>query len=295
MDLENSFALVYSLVLLCSGAALALLFRRILKRAAKQRINRVRQRKKFDAIQTETPHDEPKKEAANQGINSIRHRFTVMQRMAFIVLAVFTLAALSLPFLTIIPATLVSLVIGSFTVMMGIAAKPLIENVIAGIVISFSQPVRIGDTVKIDGEYGTIESISLTYSVVKLWDWKRYIIPNHKLLNKEVLNLSLIDGYQWSAVKFYVDPQCDLAQVQRLAIEAARSSQFYQSYEAPSFWVIQMHKEAIECWIAAWTDTPSDAWGFRHETAMRLSALMRENELGFHRSRVQLDPKQTTA
>ncbi len=59
----------------------------------------------------------------------------------------------------------------------GFAAKPVLSNLIAGIQIALTQPIRLDDVVIIDGEFGRVEEIRTTYVVVRLWDLRRMIVP----------------------------------------------------------------------------------------------------------------------
>lgn len=59
----------------------------------------------------------------------------------------------------------------------GLAARPLLGNLIAGVQIGLTQPIRIDDVVIANGEWGTIEEITGTYVVVKIWDQRRMIVP----------------------------------------------------------------------------------------------------------------------
>jgi hypothetical protein len=59
----------------------------------------------------------------------------------------------------------------------GFAARPVLENVIAGMQIALTQPIRLDDVVIIDGEWGQIEEIRATYVVVRIWDLRRLIVP----------------------------------------------------------------------------------------------------------------------
>lgn len=62
-------------------------------------------------------------------------------------------------------------------VLIGIAARPLFENLIAGIQIALTQPIRLDDVVIVEGEWGTIEEINATYVVVQIWDERRLVVP----------------------------------------------------------------------------------------------------------------------
>lgn len=59
----------------------------------------------------------------------------------------------------------------------GVAARPAIENMFAGLQLAFSQPIRIDDIVVVQNEFGRIEEITSTYVVVRVWDQRRLVVP----------------------------------------------------------------------------------------------------------------------
>src|SRR3546814_14727796 len=59
----------------------------------------------------------------------------------------------------------------------GFAAKPVLSNLIAGLQIALTQPIRLDDVVIIEGEWGRIEEITGTYVVVRIWDERRLVVP----------------------------------------------------------------------------------------------------------------------
>ena len=72
----------------------------------------------------------------------------------------------------------------------GLAAQKSISTLLAGIQLSITQPIRLGDSVMVEGEFGTIAEIGLTYVVVKIWDLRRMIIPMTYFLEKPFQNWS---------------------------------------------------------------------------------------------------------
>jgi hypothetical protein len=62
-------------------------------------------------------------------------------------------------------------------IILGLAAQRTLGNLIAGLQIAFTQPLRIDDVVIVEGEWGRIEEITLTYVVVRIWDLRRLIVP----------------------------------------------------------------------------------------------------------------------
>jgi small-conductance mechanosensitive channel len=72
----------------------------------------------------------------------------------------------------------------------GLAAQKSISSLLAGIQLSITQPIRIGDTVIVENEWGTVEEITLTYVVVKVWDERRLVVPISQFLDKPFQNWS---------------------------------------------------------------------------------------------------------
>ncbi len=66
---------------------------------------------------------------------------------------------------------------GAAGIVLGFAARPVLANMIAGIQIAISQPIRIDDVVIVEGEWGWIEDIGSTFVTVRLWDWRRMVVP----------------------------------------------------------------------------------------------------------------------
>jgi small-conductance mechanosensitive channel len=73
-------------------------------------------------------------------------------------------------------------------VIFGFAAQKSIGNLLAGIQLAFTQPIRTDDVVVVEGEWGRIEEITLTYVVVKIWDQRRLILPISYFIEKPFQN-----------------------------------------------------------------------------------------------------------
>ena len=243
-------------------------------------------------LDTESPLEDQEASFREQGLESVHTRFRAVRRVLYPLMALSWLFLICFPLLDRLPAALLSFLFGTITVVIGIAGRPFIENVIAGVVLAFSQPLRIGDTVNIDGNWGKVEDIALTYSIVRIWDWRRYVIPNSQLLQKDFVNYSIVDSYQWGYVEFWVSYEADLERVKELAMEATASSGVFVDYEPPSFWVMEMAKEGIRCWTAGWTDSPADAWTLTHDVRTALSMALHKEGITCHsfNHRLQTEP-----
>jgi small-conductance mechanosensitive channel len=74
----------------------------------------------------------------------------------------------------------------------GLAAQGTLSNFVAGLLIAFTQPLRIGDRVEVGGDEGWVEEIGLTYTFIRLDDDARLVIPNAKLAADTIRNSSIV-------------------------------------------------------------------------------------------------------
>ncbi|ACS78326.1 mechanosensitive ion channel family protein [Maridesulfovibrio salexigens] len=259
----------------------------------KRRVERIENLIKKDpettsAIPTDVLSAKEERQERRDMVKGVKTRFTVIRRTLIISLGVVWSLAMMLPFVGQLPSTMISIIVAVSTAVVGIAARPLVENMISGIVISFSKQLRVGDTLIIDGQYGNVEDISITHTKIKIWDWKRYIIPNSRMLNKEFSNLTLNDSLLWAYVEFSVAYDTDIDMVREIAVDVASRSEHHNEQEDPQFWIRSMDKENIVCWVAAWADSPAEAWNLKSDICMRLIRAFKERGIATHMSQINL-------
>ncbi|HPE77487.1 MAG TPA: mechanosensitive ion channel [Draconibacterium sp.] len=90
-------------------------------------------------------------------------------------------------------------------IIIGFAAQRIIATVIAGIQIAITQPIRLDDVVIIEGEWGKIEEITLTYVVVHIWDKRRLIVPTTFFFEKPFQNWTRTTSEILGTVFIYTD------------------------------------------------------------------------------------------
>jgi small conductance mechanosensitive channel len=92
----------------------------------------------------------------------------------------------------------------------GLAAQRPLANFVAGLVIAFTQPLRLGDRVTVDGSDGTVEEIGLTYTFIKTDANERVVIPNEKLASDTIRNSTIVSPEKLAEVTLKVPLERDL-------------------------------------------------------------------------------------
>ncbi len=106
-------------------------------------------------------------------------------------------------------------------IVVGFAAQRTIGNFIAGLLIAFTQPIRIGDYVELDGTEGVVEEIGLTYTFIRVTDNDRLVIPNDRIASDTILNSTIRARKKLAHVTVQVPLDRDLTAVSQLLREAA--------------------------------------------------------------------------
>jgi small-conductance mechanosensitive channel len=109
-------------------------------------------------------------------------------------------------------------------VIFGLAAQPLLSNLIAGVQLAVTQPIRLEDAVTVQNEYGWIEEINATYVVVRLWDLRRLIVPLNYFIQQPFYNWSRQSATTIGSVLLYLDYTAPVDVVRKKAVELVAQS-----------------------------------------------------------------------
>lgn len=141
----------------------------------------------------------------------IQTQFALLRRVAQVAIWIIA-AALFLMQFELVRNVGVSLLAsaGVAGLVIGLAAQKSISTLLAGIQLSLTQPIRIGDYVVLEGESGNVEEISFTFVVVRIWDGRRLVVPITYFLEKPFQNWNKGDPKQLGAVTLEVDFQADV-------------------------------------------------------------------------------------
>ncbi len=152
----------------------------------------------------------------NLQARKIHTQFRVLKRITFVVVAVLALGTVLMTFERVRQlGTTVLASAGIIGLVVGMAAQRVIGNFIAGVQVAITQPIRIDDVVIVEGEWGRIEEITLTYVVVKIWDLRRLVVPINYFIEKPFQNWTRVSADILGTVFIHLDYTVPVAAVRR--------------------------------------------------------------------------------
>ena len=157
-------------------------------------------------------------------------------------------------------------------VVFGLAAQPVLSNLIAGVQLAVTQPIRLEDAVTVQNEYGWIEEITATYVVIRLWDLRRLIVPLNFFIQQPFYNWTRQAAANMGTVLLYLDYAAPIDRIRQKAGEIVAQSQ-QLSGKVINVQVTNTTAQAIEVRVLLSADSAGDT--------SDLCAYVREKLVGF--------------
>ncbi|WP_441235353.1 mechanosensitive ion channel family protein [Bradyrhizobium sp. 930_D9_N1_4] len=164
---------------------------------------------------------------------------------------------------------------GAAGIIVGLAARPLLSNLIAGLQIAITQPIRIEDAVIIENEWGWVEDIAATYVVIRLWDWRRMVVPLSYFIEKPFQNWTRDTASLIGVIAFHVDYRADVPRIRRWLAEAVKESELWDG-AVVNLQVIDADSRTIELRALVSARNAPQSWDLRCEMRERLIAFIRD-------------------
>jgi small-conductance mechanosensitive channel len=149
------------------------------------------------------------------------------------------------------------------------ASQQSLGRLFAGLQLAFTQPMRIGDTVIIDNEFGQVEEITLFFITIKLWDLRRLILPTDYFTNKGLLNLTRESSELLGTIFLYTDYTLPVDLIRKKFTELLKASAYWnKKVGALEVTDIKQSTLEIRCLVSA--NDSSNLWKLRCELREKL-------------------------
>lgn len=164
---------------------------------------------------------------------------------------------------------------GAAGIIVGLAARPLLSNLIAGLQIAITQPIRIEDAVIIENEWGWVEDIAATYVVIRLWDWRRMVVPLSYFIEKPFQNWTRDTASLIGVIALHVDYRADVPRIRRWLEGAVKDSRLWDG-AVVNLQVIDADSRTIELRALVSARNAPQSWDLRCEMREKLIAFIRD-------------------
>ncbi|MGJ4946365.1 mechanosensitive ion channel family protein [Bradyrhizobium sp. HKCCYLS1011] len=179
---------------------------------------------------------------------------------------------------------------GAAGVIVGLAARPLLSNLIAGVQIAVTQPIRIEDAVIIENEWGWVEDIASTYVVIRLWDWRRMVVPLSYFIERPFQNWTRDAASLIGSVMLHVDYAADVPRIRKRLEEIVKQSKLWDG-AVVNLQVTDTDSRTMELRALVSARNAPQAWDLRCEVREKLIAfLQKEMRDALPRDRADISP-----
>jgi small-conductance mechanosensitive channel len=229
--------------------------------------------------------------ADNRVARGVYTQVMVLKKIAISVIALFAIASMLMVFQSVRQlGTAMIASAGVAGIVIGFAAQKSLGTLLAGFQIAMTQPIRIDDVVIVEGEWGRIEEITLTYVVVSIWDLRRLVVPITYFIEKPFQNWTRTSADILGSVTLQVDYV--------VPVDAMRQ-EFTRILQASPNWdrkvnvlqVTDAKERTIELRALASSSDASKSWDLRCEIREKLIAFIQKNyPESLPRVRTQCEP-----
>ncbi len=164
---------------------------------------------------------------------------------------------------------------GVVGVILGFAAQKTIANLFAGFQLALTQPIRLDDVVIVEGEWGRIEEITLTYVVIRIWDERRLVAPLSYFIEKPFQNWTRTSAELLGSVFVWVDYALPLDETRQALKEIIEASPLWDQ----RFWNLQVTdatEKTMQIRVLATAKDSSKAWDLRCDIREKLIAFIQK-------------------
>jgi small-conductance mechanosensitive channel len=213
----------------------------------------------------------------NQRARAIQTQVMVLKRVVVTIIGVFTLASMLMVFDSVrqFGASILASA-GIAGIVLGFAAQRSIATLLAGFQVALTQPFRIDDSVVVENESGTVEDITLTYVVVRLWDQRRLVVPMNYFIERPFQNHTRTSTEMIGTVYLRVD--------YTVPVEALRA-ELSRILAASPFWdgavsalhVSEARDHTLELRVIASARNGGQSWELRCEIREKMIAFLQQH------------------
>ncbi len=215
--------------------------------------------------------------ADNLQARKIYTQIHVLSKTLYVLIGLFTVASVLMLFEDVrrLGASILASA-GVVGVVLGFAAQKTISNLFAGFQLAMTQPIRLGDVVIVEGEWGNVEEITLTYVVIKIWDERRLVVPLSYFIEKPFQNWTRLSAGLLGSVFLSVDYSLPLDEIRGALKQIIEPHPLWDK----RFWNLQVTdatEKTMQLRVLATSADSSKSWDLRCAIREQLITYIQKN------------------
>ncbi len=209
-------------------------------------------------------------------VRSRRTRIAIFSRTAIFVIIFVTVGLMlfSIPAVKSIGTTLLASA-GLAALAVGAAAQPALKSLIGGLQIAFTEPLRLGDLVVVDGHTGRVEEIRMSFITVRTWDERAIIVPTTQVLDESFENWSRKSEKLTGPIMLHLDPATEVQPIRQELVRFVESNPLWDGRKVQCL-MTEAYPESIELRLAVSAKTIGELWELRCHVREHMLAWLRE-------------------
>ncbi|XAO71915.1 MAG: mechanosensitive ion channel domain-containing protein [Acetobacteraceae bacterium] len=165
---------------------------------------------------------------------------------------------------------------GAASLIVGLSARGLLTNLLAGVQIAITQPIRMEDLIIINGDWTWVEEITATYVVLRVWDWRRHIVPISYFLENRFENWTHNSAAIIGIVYLYLDYEAPIDALREELQEIAKTCPLWDG-KVLDFQVADCDAVTIKIRIIASARSALKSWDLRCDIREKMIKRIRED------------------
>ena len=158
----------------------------------------------------------------------------------------------------------------------GAAAQPALKSLIAGLQMALTQPIRLGDLVKVDGQAGRVEEIRMSFVTVRTWDERVMVVPTSRFLDQSFENWSRVSEALTGPVMLHLDPAAEIEPIRREFERFIKTCEEWDGRTATAL-MTEAYPESVEIRLAMSSGTIGDLFALRCTVREHMLGWLRRN------------------
>ncbi len=166
--------------------------------------------------------------------------------------------------------------VAAISVGLGFGLQEIFANFVSGLILLFEQPIRVGDTVTVNGVSGTVSRIRIRATTILDWDYKELVIPNKSFVTGDVINWTLSDTILRVTIPVGIAYGSDTAQAERILYQIAQEQEYVLDDPAPQVFFLSFGEHSLEFELRVYIPAIEHLLGVKHALCFNIDQAFRK-------------------